>query len=151
MCLVFDLFFRHMILQIPTDREIFDLPTSLSWFEDNGFLISSTKPIKRTHDLSEQSISRIQEILAGQKVYGMVETSKMSPMDKETRISMTKRLPDLYHALAIVSANQLGVMLARLLFAINSQPVPTQIFSNYPDAINWLKEMKKKNLAKGII
>jgi len=118
-----------MIIPIPTDRPTFDSPTSVSWIDDHGFLVSVTKPIPRTFELTVESMDKIKNLVQSKKVYGLVETTKMSSNDKKTRDYMSQKLPLIYHAMAVVAANPVGVILAKMFIAINKQPIPTQLFS----------------------
>lgn len=135
-----------MILKIPQDIEIIDLPTSTTWFDANGFLVTLTKPyVKRTLELSLKNLDRLENLTQGTKVYGIVEVSKMSPSQKDIRMAWASRVPHIYHAIAILSSNALGRMISNLYFSVHQNNIPTKNFSSYEEAVKWLKEIKRKN------
>jgi hypothetical protein len=122
------------------NTKIYELPSSTCWFDDDGILYSRTKNIPRTLENMKESIRLIKEILGNKKVCTIVETTKLQPLNKETREYMQSQLPGIYKAMAVISQSAMGIMVAKISFQLNKPLYPTKMFSNEKEAKEWIKQ-----------
>ena len=128
------------LLTIPTDKEVFESPTSIYWFDDDGILFSISKwsepvPI-------EEGMKVIDEFLDkhGHKKYRMIiDITNSAPSDKQGREIAAEVFPKITTAMAVLSNTPLGNMMANLFIGLKPPSYPMKIFSNPEKAVEWIK------------
>ncbi len=130
-----------MVEQIkpPTDRQIFEGEIATYWLED-GILVSLSKSPKRTIDNITENIALVRSITNNKKLPLMIHLSKSPIPDKETRKFVTKRLPNVYTAMAMVSKPGLAKFIMNFLFSLKRPPIPMKNFTDDKEAKEWLKQ-----------
>lgn len=127
------------MVEIPTDRQIFEGEIATYWFDD-GILVSRSKSPRRTVASIKDNVALVKRITNNKKVPLLIYLSNSPVPDKETRKFSTEQLPNVYTAMAMVSEPGLANFIMNLLFKFQSPPIPMKNFSNEKDAKEWLKQ-----------
>jgi len=128
-------------MQPPENVKVYDWPTSVFWFDEDGILCSVSK--KSSPQTLEQAIKTIEEfkkLIGEKKICMLAEASNSGESTKEVRDYAAIEFPKFIKAIAIISKSALGKMLANLFFNIKSQPYPTKMFNDEKEAKEWLKQ-----------
>lgn len=130
-----------MYMVPPENVKVFDLPTSILWFDENGILCSVAKKVPpQTLEQAKEAMKEFTKITGGQKVCLLSDSTDHPPADKEMRDYAAEVLPELVNAVAIISRSAVGVMAANLFFSIKQQPYPVKMFTVETEAKKWLKQ-----------
>ncbi len=126
---------------VPNDVEIFDLPTSVMWFDENGILCSIAKKVpQQTVEEAKLTMIEFTKITKGKKVCLLSDSTDSPPLDKEMRDYAAEVIPAIAKAVAIISRSAVGKMAANLFFSIKKQPYPVKMFTEESEAKEWLKQ-----------
>ena len=123
----------------PTDRRIFEGEIATYWLED-GILISLSKSPKRTVANITGNIALVRSITNNKKIPLLIYLSKSPLPDKETRKFVTKQLPNVYTAMAMVSKAGVAKFIMNFLFSLKPPPIPMKSFTDDKEAKEWLKQ-----------
>jgi hypothetical protein len=124
----------------PKDAEVFDMPTSIMWFED-GILCSVAKKVPpQTIEEARDTMVEFKKIVGDKKICLLSDSSDSPPVSKEMRDYAAEVIPQVAKAVAIISRSALGKMSANLFFALKKQPYPVRFFDNKEEAKQWLKQ-----------
>ena len=129
-----------MQIELPTDREIFRGEIADYWLDDNGILVSVSKPPRRTVANIKGNIELVKRITNNRIVPLLIYLSPSPVPDKETRKFVNEQLPNLYKAMAMVSKPGLSSIIMSFLFKFQSPPIPIKNFAKEKDAREWLKQ-----------
>ena len=129
-------------MEIPTDREVIEIPTATYWEDDEGILCSvarragplSLDDVKHMFTVLHQRIGNRKVCILADVTHATVEISR------ENRDYAAVELPKITKAVAMVSHSVLGKMLANLFFTLKTQPYPTKMFTNETAAREWLRQ-----------
>jgi hypothetical protein len=127
------------MVQIPTDREIFEGEIATYWIDD-GILVSLSKSPMRTVANIRENVALVKRITNNKKVPLLIYLSNSPVPDKETRKFSTEQLPIVYSAMAMISEPGLAKFIMNLLFKLQPPPIPMRNFSNKKEAKEWLKQ-----------
>jgi hypothetical protein len=127
-------------INLPTDRKIFEGEIAIYWVDNDGILISLSKNPKRTIENITGNIALVRQITNNKKVPLLIYLSNSPIPDKETRKFVTKLLPNVYSAMAMVSKPGLAKFIMNFLFALKSPPIPMKSFTDDKEAKAWLKQ-----------
>jgi len=125
----------------PENVTVYDWPTSVFWFDEDGILCSVSK--KNSPQTLEETIKTIEEfkkLIGDKKICMLAEASNSGESIKEVRDYVAMEFPKFIKAIAIISQSALGKMLANLFFNIKSQPYPIKMFNDEKEAKEWLKQ-----------
>ena len=126
---------------IPENTEIFDLPTSTMWFDENGILCSIAKKVpQQTIEEAKETMVEFRIITGGKKVCLLSDSTDSPPADKEMRDYAAEVIPEIAKAVAIISRSAVGKMAANLFFSIKKQPYPVKMFVDEMEAKEWLRQ-----------
>ena len=129
-----------MRIEFPTDREIFKGEIADYWLEDDGILVSVSKPPKRTVENIKGNIELVKRI-TNNKIPPLLIYLSPSPVpDKQTRKFVNEQLPNLYKAMAMVSKPGLASVIMSFLFKFQSPPIPMMNFTDAGEARDWLRK-----------
>jgi len=123
----------------PAGKQIFEGEIATYWFDD-GILVSLSKSPKRTIANITENIALVKRITNNKKVPLLIYLSKSPIPDKETREFVTKQLPNIYTAMAMVSKAGLAKFIVNFLFKLKPPPVPMKNFTDDKEAKEWLKQ-----------
>jgi hypothetical protein len=123
----------------PKDREIFEGEIATYWLDEDGILISLSKSPRRTVANITANIALVRRITNNKKVPLLIYLSSSPVPDKETRKFVTKELPNVYTAMAMVSKPGLATFIMNFLFKLNPPPIPMKNFTDDKEAKEWLK------------
>lgn len=125
----------------PKDAQVFDMPTSTIWFNEDGIMYSVAKKVPpQSLEQAKASMERFLEITGGKKVCLLSDSTDSPPVDKELRDYAAQVFPNIVKAIAIMSRSSVGKMAANLFFAIKKQPYPVRFFDDEEEARIWLKQ-----------
>ncbi|WP_018613005.1 STAS/SEC14 domain-containing protein [Segetibacter koreensis] len=124
----------------PTDRQIFEGEIATYWLDDDGILISLSKSPRRTVGNITENIALVRQITNNKKVPLLIYLSNSPVPDKETRRFVTKELPNVYTAMAMVSKPGLASIIMNVLFKLKQPPIPMKNFTDDKQAKEWLKQ-----------
>jgi hypothetical protein len=127
------------MIKIPTDRETFEGEIATYWMED-GILVSLSKNPRRTVANITDNVALVKRITNNKKVPLLIYLSNSPVPDRETQRFSTEQLPNVYTAMAMVSAPGLASFIMNLLFKFQSPPIPMKNFTNDKEAKEWLKQ-----------
>ncbi len=123
----------------PAGKQIFEGEIATYWLDD-GILVSLSKSPKRTIANITENIALVKRITNNKKVPLLIYLSKSPIPDKETREFVTKQLPNIYTAMAMVSKAGLAKFIVNFLFKLKPPPVPMKNFTDDKEAKEWLKQ-----------
>ncbi len=123
----------------PAGKQIFEGEIATYWFDD-GILVSLSKSPKRTIANITENIALVKRITNNKKVPLLIYLSKSPIPDKETREFVTKQLPNIYTAMAMVSKAGLAKFIVNFLFKLKPLPIPMKNFTDDKEAKEWLKQ-----------
>lgn len=127
------------MIEPPENIELLKFPNHLFWFDENGILCGKSISGKQVDlpvmkELSEKIIAHLE----GKKVCMLIDFSNVSKADRETRDFVNREFPKIAKAVALLSQNPLGRMMANLFFNLKKQPYPTKMFDKEEEAKQWL-------------
>src|SRR5437762_2773803 len=91
------------MVKIPTDRQIFEGEIASYWMDDDGILVSLSKPPMRTVANITENVALVKRITKDKRVPLLIYLSNSPIPDKETRKFSTEQLPNVYTAMAMIS------------------------------------------------
>ncbi|MDQ3110209.1 MAG: hypothetical protein M3R17_09970 [Bacteroidota bacterium] len=125
----------------PQNAKVFDLPTSILWFDESGILCSVAKKVPpQTVAEAKKSMVEFAKITGGKKVCLLSDSTDSPPVDKEMRDYAAEIFPEIVNAIAVMSKSALGKMAANLFFALKKPPYPVRFFDDENEAKEWLKQ-----------
>ena len=130
-----------MLIEIPKNTRVLELPSSTIWFDKDGILYSVGKPMQgpRTMDEIMEDMIKVRGFIGDRKVCIIVESnSKSEAPPREHRDAVAEALGSVTKAMAIVSSSPLSRMVANLFFSFKPPAYPMKLFSNPQDARTWL-------------
>lgn len=130
------------MMQIPTDRKVYDTPTSIFWFDEDGIICSIQKKLEYQPTLDEvkKQLDFFRTLIGGNKVCMLIDVTNSMESSRENRDYAAVEFPKFVKAIAMVSKSALGKMLANLFFTLKTQPYPTKMFNTADEAKAWLKQ-----------
>ncbi len=132
-----------MMVDRPTDREVYEGEIADYWFEE-GILISLSKSPRRTVENIRGNIALVTQITGNRRVPLLIYLSKSPVPDKETRQFATQQLPRIYSAMAMVSKPGLSRFIMNFLFRMKPPPIPMKSFTDEREAKAWLQQFIQK-------
>jgi hypothetical protein len=131
------------MLSVPEYAKIIELPTSRFWIEDSGIVcVVSRKGEPQTIEQAKSSLEIFRSHMPTEKVCLLIDVTNTTESKREVREIASKAFPEMFTAIAMVSASALGRMLANLFFNLKSQPYPVKMFESEVQARAWLKMYK---------
>lgn len=132
-----------MLIEIPTDSEVIEMPSSTIWFDSDGILYSVGKPAptqRKIEDIRDE-VQSLRKIIGDRKLCIILESnnSGVTP-PKEQRDEIAKELTSVTKALAVVSSSPLSRMMANLFFSFKPPKYPMRLFSSLHEAQQWVKQ-----------
>lgn len=128
-------------MQPPKNVTVYDWPSSVFWFDEDGILCSiSKKTPPPTLKEVVKTIEDFKKVIGQKKICMLTDASNSGESTKEIRDYAAVEFPKFIKAIAIISKSALGKMLANLFFNIKSQPYPTKMFNDEQEARKWLKQ-----------
>jgi hypothetical protein len=124
----------------PADKQLYETEISTYWMGDDGILYSTSKPPTRTIENCTENFATVKRITGNKKVPLLTYLGMSAKPSKETREFVARELPNVYTAMAIVSASALGKIVMNIIFSMNAPTIPMKTFSNDKDAREWLKQ-----------
>jgi hypothetical protein len=110
------------------------------WWED-GMLISKSKSVLRTVALLRENAELVHELTGGRPVPLLIYLADSPVPGKDAREYSTRLLPKLYSAMAMVSKPGLAMLIMKLLFRLQSPPIPMKQFTDAASAKAWLRSL----------
>ncbi len=125
----------------PENAKLFEFPTSIMWFDENGILCSIAKKVpQQTIEETKILLEEFRKITGGKKVCLLSDSTDSTPVNKEMRDYLAEVLPEIVSAIAIISRSAVGKIVANLFFSIKKQPYPVKMFVDEAPAKEWLKQ-----------
>ena len=123
----------------PAGKQIFEGEIATYWLDD-GILVSLSKSPKRTIVNITENIALVKRITNNKKIPLLIYLSNSPIPDKETREFVTRQLPNVYTAMAMVSKPGLAKFIVNFLFKLKPPPIPMKNFTHDKEAKEWLKQ-----------
>ena len=137
------LFFVYLCMritsEIPNHVQTWDSSIATYWMHQKGYLVSHSKPIKRTIANLKENHQLIHSISGGKPIPLLLFLTSSPVPDKAARDYSAEMLPKLYSKMAMVSEPGLSAFVMRLLFRFKPFPIPVKFFTDPHDAENWLQ------------
>ena len=129
-------------MEVPTKEhiEVHTLSGGVTWLGEDGILYSIVEANKTSLDTTKENFEYIKKLVNGRRVCSIVESSKLQPLDSETLEYYKGELSKVYKAMAVVTNNAWGRMIANLLLGLTNQAYPTKIFGTVEEAQNWIAQ-----------
>ncbi len=124
----------------PTNKQIIVSEIADYYLDDDGNLVSLSKPVKRTVENIIANMALVKSITNNQKVPLLIFLCNSPIPDKATRQFSTKVLPEIYSAMAMVSKPGLAKFIMNILFALKPPPIPMKSFTGEDETRVWLKQ-----------
>ena len=118
------------MVQIPTDRQIFEGEIATYWIDADGILVSLSKSPMRTVANITENVALVKRITNNKKVPLLIYLSNSPVPDKKTRKFSTEQLPNVYSAMAMISEPGLAKLIMNILFKLQPPPIPMRNFTN---------------------
>lgn len=125
-------------MQVPPNVKTFEGGLATFWLDEHGILYAVSKTTPRTLERQIANYELIAKITGNKKVCLLSDTTNSSPQDKETRDYMAAHLPDLFKAMAVISASSGGRFITNIFLALKQQPIPIRFFTDEEEAKAWL-------------
>lgn len=107
---------------------------------NDGILYAYSKNMLRTVDNIRNNIALVKKITNHQKVPLLIYLTNSPIPDKKARQFSTEQLPNVYTAMAMVSKPGLSQFIMKMLFKLQTPPIPMQSFSSPTEAKIWLQK-----------
>jgi len=132
--------YKNFTMKIPPNVDVFEGELAVFWFDEEGFLCAVAKNTPRTLEMQKENFDFIRKITSNNKVCLLAENSNGSPQDKETRAFSTKEMPNIFKAMAVLSASVFGQTMSKSFVAAEKPPIPIQHFADEKEARGWLRQ-----------
>jgi hypothetical protein len=123
----------------PIDRPIYEGEIASYWME-NGILVSLSKSPRRTVTNLTANAGLVKKITGNKRVPLLIYLSNSPIPDNETRKFAERLVPELYSAMAMVSAPGLAKFIMNFIFILKKPPIPMKGFIDDKEAKEWLKK-----------
>ncbi|MCA9676784.1 MAG: STAS/SEC14 domain-containing protein [Myxococcales bacterium] len=122
---------------MPVDRPVYDGDIATYWFDD-GILVSRSKPVRRTVANIAANVVLVQRITGGTPAPLLIHLARSPMPDRATRRFSKLQLPRIYTAMAMVAEPGLASLIMKVLFGLQSPPIPMKQFTDERAARAWL-------------
>jgi hypothetical protein len=132
-----------MLIEVPTNAKVIDMPSSIIWLDKDGILYSVGKTSigPRSIDDLRAEMRQLRNVIGEGKYCIIMESNGKGPTPpKEQRDEIARELNSVTKALAVVSSSPLGRMMANLFFSFKPPKYPMKLFSNEQEARAWIKQ-----------
>lgn len=129
------------MINIPTDREIFEGEIATYWLDD-GILVSLSKNPRRTVANLSANALLIKQITNDRRMPLLIYLSNSPIPDKEARKFSTEQLSRQYSAMAMISEPGLAKFIMNILFKLQPPPIPMRNFTDETEARAWLQQYR---------
>lgn len=126
----------------PDNIEIFEHPLATYWLDENGIMHIVTNPVVRTLEKSQSLIQDLKKVIGDKKVYCITDLTTINEIPKESRDFYKKEVPEMFLAVAYITQSEFSRMVAAVFSLIFNPIIPTKIFNNQSEAINWLNDLQ---------
>jgi len=131
-------------MKIPDNVKTYELISSTLWFGEDGILYSIPKRSFSPNlslDEIKAEVEKLKTIKGSDKVCMIAESdSFVPPPNKIQRDYISKSMPDIVKALAIVTTSPVAKVISNLFFGLKPPSYPAKVFSNEKDAKEWIKQ-----------
>ena len=127
----------------PANIEVYEHALATYWFDEDGICHSEAKNVPRTLENVKDHVAFLKKAFNGKKVCLLVDATKTTPYDKETRDYMISEFKNIYKALAVVSESPFGRTIANNFMVsqiFNTDTIPMKMFPSEAEAKEWLKQ-----------
>jgi hypothetical protein len=115
------------------------------WVDEDGIIFYNMKSeLIDSIEKAKEHFDIIKSLANHQKAYLMADVTALRPISAEAQNYFGQELPAMAHAIAIVSGNALGRMVANIFFLLKAPAVPMKFFSNQNDAKSWILQYHKE-------
>jgi hypothetical protein len=122
----------------PAGAKLYETEIATFWMGPEGILYSISKPPRRTVANITANMAMVREISPNRKPPLLVYLCPSPVPDRETRKLVTRHLPELYSAMAMIADSRLAKLIMNILFSVNKPPIPMKTFSDPEKAKGWL-------------
>lgn len=129
-----------MIPTTPADRPVYEGEIATYWIDDDGILVSVSKPPRRTVDNIKRNMDLVLSITQNRKLPLLIYLCDSPVPNRETREFVNRALPNLYSAMAMISRPGLAAFIMKFLFRLRTAPIPMKSFTDDQPAREWLKQ-----------
>lgn len=129
------------ILEPPDGVPVHDTPIAVTWLHPEGILISRSKSVRRTVENLSENLAVVRRITGGRRLPLLVFLADSPVPDKAARTFSAEQVPLAYTAMAMVSPPGLSQLIMKLVFRLQSPPIPMRSFSNGEEAFRWLRSL----------
>jgi SpoIIAA-like len=115
--------------------------TGTHYLDDQGIVhITSFQGVEETLDQAKASIAAIRTVSENQRRPILLDMRPIKGQKREVRdYYASSEAADAYTAAAILVGSPISRMIGNIFIGIGKLPVPTKLFSNEEEAIEWLK------------
>lgn len=133
---------KNLTHTVPADRPTWESAIATYWFNNDGILVSLSKPVLRNVENIGENVTLIKKITGNQPVPLLIHLAPSPVPDKATRKLSAEKLPEIYSAMAMLSKPGLAQFIMKILFALKPPPIPMKHFSNENEALAWLQQFR---------
>lgn len=127
-------------MELPKNIQIFELPGSNFWFDENGILCFVTiKSISQSLEDIIKNLKKLKNMIGDNKVCLLLDVSHLPELTSNIRNYFADELPKFINAAATISNSEFGKMIYNLFVNIKKPPFPTKMFTYEYEAKAWLK------------
>lgn len=127
-------------LQLPNDQEIIETKTNYFWFEEDILYSISKGHLSGVPDVHE-TMAVLKQLVGKRKVCFIADTSKTKYHTIEMRDIITRLLPELFKAIALVPCKPVGKIMGSILF-MRRKNCPVKIFDTLEAAKDWIEQYR---------
>jgi hypothetical protein len=124
----------------PQGAEITEGELATFWFDEKGILCAVAKDTGRTLQKQIDNYKLIREIAGNKRICLLSDATLSAPMDKQTRDYISKELPEVIKAMAVISHSATGSFTSIVFMSVKQTPIPMKLFDNEQDAREWLMQ-----------
>jgi hypothetical protein len=126
----------------PEGAEKFSGDFATYWFDEEGILHSLSNGSTRTLETARRTFELLKSKTKGKKVCTIAYVTMSKKPDQATRDYVTRELPSVYKAMALVSKSGVGRLIMSVLFRFQKPAVPMKTFSDAAKAKVWLRQYR---------
>jgi hypothetical protein len=128
-------------MQPSINSEVFEIPLSTMWFDEDGIFCSVTKKdAALTKEALEDTFNFIRKNAGDKKILWLGDVTHASLPTTEARDFAGEETPKFVKALALITNSELSKMIANVFLVLKKPAYPTKLFTNKKDAKDWLQK-----------
>jgi len=131
------------MITLPQGIPVHESSTGYWWIKDDIlYSLGKKDAVRGTKEEEEADLKKFKEIIGDRKMCMILDITYAKPSKREERDRAAEELQKMVKAMAMVTTSPLGRMVANLFFGLKPPTYPVKMFSNLPDAEEWIRQYR---------